>query len=264
MKKIGITGSLASGKTTASKILSSRKGPLFSADKIVRKLYKRDKFKKIIIKKFGIKKNSSIKSFLRKKILQDQSNIRVLEKIIHPLVRKKMRSFTLKNRNKKLLFFEIPLLIESKLMNFFDYIILVVASRKNRIKRYLKKGGSKKMFYLLDKNQIPAKRKIKYCDYLIVNNKTKNYLKKQVAGIVEIPSVVKLIFLIFLLRVVCEGLVALKYPAVVPSELLLPPYTPSFTLGKALAVPVTEIDTFITEDLSPDGEYEPGVYPPII
>ena len=36
MKKIGITGSLSSGKTTASKILSSRKGPLFSADLIVR------------------------------------------------------------------------------------------------------------------------------------------------------------------------------------------------------------------------------------
>ena len=39
MKKIGITGSLASGKTTASKILSSRKGPLFSADDYVKKLY---------------------------------------------------------------------------------------------------------------------------------------------------------------------------------------------------------------------------------
>ena len=39
MIKIGITGSLASGKTTASKILSSRRGPLFSADKEVRKLF---------------------------------------------------------------------------------------------------------------------------------------------------------------------------------------------------------------------------------
>ena len=40
MIKIGITGSLASGKTTASKILSHRRGPLFSADKVVKKLYK--------------------------------------------------------------------------------------------------------------------------------------------------------------------------------------------------------------------------------
>ena len=34
------------------------------------------------------------------------------------------------------------------------------------------------MFYLLDRNQISAKNKIKYCDYLIVNNKSKNFLKK--------------------------------------------------------------------------------------
>ena len=41
MKKIGITGSLASGKTTASKILSSGRGPLFSADSTVKKLYQK-------------------------------------------------------------------------------------------------------------------------------------------------------------------------------------------------------------------------------
>ena len=40
MIKIGITGSLASGKTTASKILSNRRGPLFSADKAVKDFIK--------------------------------------------------------------------------------------------------------------------------------------------------------------------------------------------------------------------------------
>ena len=40
MIKIGITGSIASGKTTASKILSHKKGPLFNADKEVKKFYK--------------------------------------------------------------------------------------------------------------------------------------------------------------------------------------------------------------------------------
>ena len=45
MIKVGITGSLASGKSTASKILSARKGPLFSADDIVKKLYTNKSFK---------------------------------------------------------------------------------------------------------------------------------------------------------------------------------------------------------------------------
>ena len=71
MKKIGITGSLASGKTTASKILSSRNGPLFSADKIVRNLYRSKKFKKFISRRFGIKNYSNIKKFIKQKIISN-------------------------------------------------------------------------------------------------------------------------------------------------------------------------------------------------
>ena len=88
MKKIGITGSLASGKTTASKILSKRKGPLFSADDVVRQLYKKKSFKKLILHKFNISNKSKIKTSLREKILNNKKNLSKLENIIHPLVRK--------------------------------------------------------------------------------------------------------------------------------------------------------------------------------
>ena len=65
MIKIGITGSLASGKTTASKILSFRRGPLFSADKVVKELYKNKHFKFLISKKFKVKNNSQLKKSLK-------------------------------------------------------------------------------------------------------------------------------------------------------------------------------------------------------
>ena len=52
MIKIGITGSLASGKTTASKILSFKRGPLFSADKVVKELYQNKKFQFLVKKTF--------------------------------------------------------------------------------------------------------------------------------------------------------------------------------------------------------------------
>ena len=93
MKKIGITGSLASGKTTASKILSSRNGPLFSADKIVRNLYRSKKFKKIISRRFGIKNYSNIKKFIKQKIILNSRNIIKLERIIHPWLEKNCISF---------------------------------------------------------------------------------------------------------------------------------------------------------------------------
>ena len=56
MIKIAITGSIASGKTTASKMLSQRRGPLFSADETVKKFYNNNNFKKLLAKKFNIKK----------------------------------------------------------------------------------------------------------------------------------------------------------------------------------------------------------------
>jgi dephospho-CoA kinase len=108
MKKIGITGSIASGKTTASKILSARRGPLFSADKVVKRLYKRNKFKKLILKKFNIKNSIKFKNLLREKILKNNNNIKKLEMLIHPLVRKEMKKISLLNKYKKTTFYEIP------------------------------------------------------------------------------------------------------------------------------------------------------------
>ncbi|MDB9792970.1 dephospho-CoA kinase [Pelagibacteraceae bacterium] len=73
MIKIGITGSIASGKTTASKILSYKKGPLFSADKVVKSLYKKNNFKKLLAKKFNIEKKIQFKIFTKKKNLKQQN-----------------------------------------------------------------------------------------------------------------------------------------------------------------------------------------------
>ena len=50
MKKIAITGSLASGKTTASKILSAKRGPLFNADRVVKNIYSSKRLKYLISK----------------------------------------------------------------------------------------------------------------------------------------------------------------------------------------------------------------------
>ena len=178
MKKIGITGSLASGKTTASRILAKKNGPLFSADDVVKKLYDKNSFKRLIRKKFRIKNKVNIKKTLKIKILQQKANINKLEKIIHPIVRKEMRSFTKKNRGKKFVFFEIPLLIESKLQDKFDIIFFIKAKRKIRLKRFISKGGNRKIFQILNNKQLTDVKKIKYCDYTIVNDKNIQFLKQ--------------------------------------------------------------------------------------
>ena len=93
MKKIGITGSLASGKTTASKILSKKAGPLFSADNVVKKIYQKLKVQKKIIKILNIKRKTNFKNEVKKKIFESKNNLKKLEKIIHPIVRREMFYF---------------------------------------------------------------------------------------------------------------------------------------------------------------------------
>ena len=185
MIKIGITGSLASGKTTASKILSSKRGPIFSADKAVKELYKNKNFKSLVSKKFKIKNNSQLKKSLKKLILKNKNNIKKLERIIHPLVRKKMKNFTVKNKNKKLLFYEIPLLIESKLMKHFNSVVFIKAKKQLRLKRFLSKSRDKKLFNLLNNKQMNDQDKVKFCDHVVVNEKNLDILKKNLLVIIR-------------------------------------------------------------------------------
>ena len=185
MKKIGITGSLASGKTTVSKILSFKKGPLFDADHVVKKLYLLKSFKKLISKRLNINNSLNIKKEIIALILKDKSKIKKLEKIIHPFVRKEMFNFIKKNKKRNILFFEIPLLIESKLMKNFDVIFFVRAKKKIRMKRFIMKGGNKKLFQILNSKQLVDKKKVKYCDYVITNENNFNVLKKKLSSILK-------------------------------------------------------------------------------
>ena len=65
-------------------------------------------------------------------------------------------------------------------MKFFDVIIFVKA-KKIQIKRFKSKGGDDKLFNILNNKQMSVKRKIKYCDHVIVNEKNINTLKKTIS-----------------------------------------------------------------------------------
>tara|TARA_Y100000591_G_scaffold302356_1_gene297357 strand:+ start:117 stop:677 length:561 start_codon:yes stop_codon:yes gene_type:complete len=182
--KICITGSISSGKTTATKIISNNKGPIFSADRVVKNLYLKKKFKNIVAKKMGLKTKSNFKTSLKKKLLEKKENLRRLEKTVHPFVRKEMFRFIKRNKSKKFLFFEIPLLVESKLVKYFDLTVFIKADRNTRLKRYLKSGGNIKIFNFLDKNQLKDVYKMKFCDHVVVNNMSQNVLKKKLLNII--------------------------------------------------------------------------------
>ena len=68
-------------------------------------------------------------------------------------------------------------------MKNYDKIIFVNSNKNLRLKRFLKRGKSKKIFNILDRRQLLPEKKIKFCDYVINNNGTLNKLKRQIKSI---------------------------------------------------------------------------------
>ena len=88
-----------------------------------------------------------------------------------------------KIKKKNFIFFEIPLLIESKLMNYFGIIFFIKARKSIRLRRFLSKGGKREIFNILNKKQLSDTVKIKYSDHVVVNEKKFNVLKKNLLDI---------------------------------------------------------------------------------
>ena len=153
MIKIGITGSLASGKSTVAKLMSRKKYAIFSADNTVKNLYKKKIFISKVKKKFNFKNTRNLKNKIKNLIKKDKKTLKKLERILHPLVRREMREFIKKKKKSKITIFEIPLLIESKLTRYFDFVVFVGAKKNIRLRRYVAKGGNKKIFTILEKRQ---------------------------------------------------------------------------------------------------------------
>jgi len=77
------------------------------------------------------------------------------------------------------------LLIESKLMRYFNVIIFIKAKKQLRLKRFKSKGGNKKLFILLDNKQMNDTKKIKFCDHVVVNEKKLSILKRNLLDIIN-------------------------------------------------------------------------------
>ena len=185
-KAIGILGDIGSGKTFVAKQFGF---PVFNADKEVTKIYKDEKS---CFKKLRNKLPKYIKSYpvnkieLTNAILANKHNLKKIVSVVHPLVRKKMSSFLIKNRKKKFVVLDIPLLIENNL-NRKKNILIFVESKKSQINFRLKKrkNYNKKILENLRKLQKELSYKRKISDYIIKNDFKFLTIKKQIKLIKE-------------------------------------------------------------------------------
>ena len=186
MIRIGILGDIGSGK---SFIANSFGYPVFNADNEVGKLYKKDrkiffKLNKALpkyITQFPIKKQEVTRT-----ILANKNNLRKIIKIIHPEVRTKMNIFIKKNKKKKLIILDIPLLLENKINRKKDILIFVESKKVEIIKRLKKrKNFDFKILNKFRKIQLSLDYKKKKSKFIIENNFTNRFIKKQIKYILK-------------------------------------------------------------------------------
>ncbi len=181
MIRIGVIGDIGSGKSYVAKKFGY---PVFNADLEVSKIYKKNKkcFKKLnksfpqYIKSFPIKKNELFKVILDKK-----NNIKKINKIVHLEVRNKLKNFLKKNKKKKIIILDIPLMLENKINKKNDVLIYVDAKKKE-IKRRIKrrKNFNNKIYNKLKKLQLSLELKKKKSNFIIKNNFRDINIKKNV------------------------------------------------------------------------------------
>ena len=187
--KIGITGSIGMGKSTVSSIFRNNNIKVWDADSEVHTLYKKGKegYNSIISIYPELQDKVEINRKKVSYLLREKKiDLKLIEKIIHPLLIKSREKFIKKNEREKILIFDIPLLYETKAQIWLDYVITVFCSEKNQIKRLKKRDDfdTSKINYLLSK-QIPVNKKNKKADFVIDTDQNMQQVEKQVVNIIK-------------------------------------------------------------------------------
>ena len=186
MIRIGILGDIGSGKSYVAQNFGY---PVFNADYEVAKLYQQNKY---VFNKLKIKLPKYIHSFPIEKseisnaILTNKNNLKKIVKIVHVEIRKKLNNFLNKNKNKKIVILDIPLLLENKI-NKREDILVFVQSKKSSILKNLKKrkNFNLKLFKKFKAIQLPLSYKKKNSNFIIKNNFTKKSVNDGIKSILK-------------------------------------------------------------------------------
>ena len=190
---MGLTGGIASGKSTTTKILKSKKIPVHDSDLVVTDIYEKpnkkfiDFLKRINLKE-SINKNKIDKKIIREVVFSNKAKKKQLEDRLHLEVKKSRERFLKKQERAKanIVFLDIPLLFEKKLNHICDYVVLLTAPISIRKKRALKrKGMSVEILNKILKTQLVDGIKKKKANFIINTSGKKSLLSKKIIDIIN-------------------------------------------------------------------------------
>ncbi|MEN1968250.1 dephospho-CoA kinase [Lentibacillus sp. N15] len=190
---IGLTGSIASGKSTVSLMFDDYRIPMVDADKLSRDVVRPgEQAYEQIIDTFGTDILRNDKSIDRKQlgsiVFADETKLQQLNAIVHPAIREKMLTTrdSLIHAGASCVVLDIPLLFESKLTHFVDKTLVVFVDEEVQLKRLMERDHfTEEEAIQRIQSQIPVKEKAAMADAVIDNNGTKYQSYEQLETVLK-------------------------------------------------------------------------------
>jgi dephospho-CoA kinase len=191
---IGLTGTIASGKSTVAKLFEDCGAYTIDLDILSKSLIEKGKpAYYAIIQAFGtkiLKEDDIDRKKLRNIIFNDSEKKKLLESILHPLIRNEEKKIVNHIRNKfknPIIIVHAALLIETLSYKRYDALIVIYANETECINRLIKRDNiSKELALLMLKSQLEADNKIAYANFVIDNTKDIDYLKSEVERVYNV------------------------------------------------------------------------------
>lgn len=190
---IGLTGSIASGKSTVSRMFDEWEIPVIDADQISRDVVRPgEPAYEDIVHVFGkdvlFKDGTLDRKKLGKVIFSSKERRKELNDIVHPRVREEMirRRESYKEEDYKAVVLDIPLLYESGLTDYVERVLVVAVDEETQLQRLMERdGSSREDARERITSQIPVSRKAEMADAVIDNNGTEEESFRQLRDILH-------------------------------------------------------------------------------
>ena len=182
---VGLTGSIATGKSEVAKLFFAAGIPVFDSDAEVHGLYAEKTTRDLLGKEFpDVFVNGEIdRQRLGQRVLASPGDLQKLESLIHPLVRKRREQFIARwqKQGTPFVVLDIPLLFETGQEKELDYVIVVSADEEVQRRRAIARPGmtEQKLAGILAR-QMPNVEKRRRADFVIENSGSLEHLRSQV------------------------------------------------------------------------------------
>jgi dephospho-CoA kinase len=187
LRRIAITGGIASGKTSVCRVFQELGAFVVDADAIVHELLSHDtNLSQQVIRLLGkdvLVDGKLSRKVIADKVFKDPEALHALEQLLHPAVLKRIEKLYDQARRRTdcvAFVVESPLLFEIGQEKFYDIVVAVVADETIRRERFVQSGWSSQEYEKRMKRQLDPALKARRADYVIENNGSLDHLHKQV------------------------------------------------------------------------------------